>query len=192
MTYRYPPKPCAWCGNEWRAAKRASRTCSAKCAAQLREVEHGKTKGASRREYPPELVERIRELYNSRLSQDQVQAIIGPGYKVERIMKRYNIPRRPPGVALTPKSGDLNPGWKGDKAGYSALHFRVERQRGKPQHCTQCGTTDPAKWYEWANLTGNYADVNDYARMCRSCHRTYDGERRRLTGAPTMPKAATS
>jgi excisionase family DNA binding protein len=64
--------------------------------------------------------------------------------------------------------------WKGDKLTYTRLHARVYELRGKPQHCEQCGTTDPDKRYEWANLTGRYEDTDDYRRMCKSCHRRYD------------------
>jgi hypothetical protein len=64
--------------------------------------------------------------------------------------------------------------WIGDSATYGAFHKRVKAARGAPSACEQCGTSDPSKTYDWANLTGNYQDVNDYARMCRSCHRGYD------------------
>lgn len=63
---------------------------------------------------------------------------------------------------------------------YFALHARVRVARGKPQHCEECGTTDPEKAYDWANLTGNYEDINDYARLCRSCHVRKDGNWRNL------------
>lgn len=39
--------------------------------------------------------------------------------------------------------------------------------------------------FHWANLTGDYADVNDYARMCVPCHRRFDAERRKVTGQNT-------
>ena len=42
--------------------------------------------------------------------------------------------------------------------------------------------------FEWANLTGSYEDIDDYARMCCSCHRSYDAERRAFTGADTIPE----
>lgn len=72
-------------------------------------------------------------------------------------------------------TGDRNGMWKGVAASYFAKHMRVNAIRGRPQRCEQCGTTDPTKTYEWASMTGNYDDVNDYRRMCRSCHRKYDG-----------------
>ena len=44
---------------------------------------------------------------------------------------------------------------------------------GKPFQCSVCGTTN-AKHYDYANLSGRYEDMNDYAPMCRSCHWKYD------------------
>jgi len=73
------------------------------------------------------------------------------------------------------KTREHHPAWKGEDAGYRSLHARVERVRGKADHCERCGLTDPAARYEWANLTGNYADINDYASMCKRCHVRYDG-----------------
>ena len=72
------------------------------------------------------------------------------------------------------QTGSDNPNWKGDKAGYSALHYRVCKARGKPKKCEVCKTTKKNKRYQWANLTGNYSDVNDYKRMCQSCHGKHD------------------
>jgi len=51
--------------------------------------------------------------------------------------------------------------------------------------CQWCETTNGR--FEWANLTGDYTNVNDYDRLCVSCHRYYDAARRRLTGMSTMP-----
>lgn len=72
---------------------------------------------------------------------------------------------------------EQNANWKGDDATYAAFHYRVEAKRGKPHFCSPCGSMDINKVYEWCNLTGNYQDVNDYERMCRSCHRKYDKNR---------------
>lgn len=74
--------------------------------------------------------------------------------------------------------GEKNSTWKGDLAGYEALHKRVRRRRGAPARCSRCGTVDPSKRYEWANLTGKYEDPNDYERMCKMCHQRYDCARR--------------
>lgn len=67
---------------------------------------------------------------------------------------------------------DRHPAWRGDGAGYKAAHDRVYRIRGKAASCVwgcQAGR------YDWANLTGDLLNPDDYAPMCRSCHRRYDG-----------------
>lgn len=66
--------------------------------------------------------------------------------------------------------------YKGDEASYSAFHKRVVAERGKPQLCDECGETEGR--IEWSNLSGNYTDVNDYARLCVSCHKRLDHDRR--------------
>ncbi|HWO64585.1 MAG TPA: hypothetical protein VNO31_31570 [Umezawaea sp.] len=127
---------------------------------------------------PPELVERIRTLYESGLTIRQTADEIGVTVKVlQRIMPRYGITRR---VAKNlNQDGPKNPAWKGDAAKYAALHLRVGTVRGKPKECARCGENNPKRRYEWANLTGDYADVYDYIRMCVSCHRRFDAARRR-------------
>ena len=72
------------------------------------------------------------------------------------------------------QSGPNNDSWRGDNATYAALHYRVQSQRGKADHCEVCGTSDSGKRYEWANMTNNYSDLNDYMRMCCSCHKKHD------------------
>lgn len=67
-----------------------------------------------------------------------------------------------------------HPRWKGDQASYGAFHRRVARVRGKPAACEKCGLADPARRYEWANLTGDYPNPMDYERMCVPCHRAFD------------------
>lgn len=77
---------------------------------------------------------------------------------------------------MTANYGSVNGNWKGNEAGYHALHKRVVVERGKPQLCEQCGQTKGRM--EWCNLSGNYTDINDYARLCNSCHKRLDHERR--------------
>jgi len=67
--------------------------------------------------------------------------------------------------------------WKGDTASYSAFHKRLYKARGRPSLCEDCGSTT-AKRFEWANMSGNYHDLNDYKRLCTSCHRYHDGHSR--------------
>lgn len=108
---------------------------------------------------------------------------IAPAYGVSPqaisdLLRRHGIPARDKGIPGG-RAGSAHPRWKGDDAGYTSLHRRVYALRGQPSHCERCGTTDPARTYHWANLTGNYADPGDYERMCVSCHRRYDNARRR-------------
>lgn len=69
--------------------------------------------------------------------------------------------------------GKNNSSWKGNNADYKALHYRVNNIRGKPSKCEICNTTS-AKRYEWANMSGDYANPYDYKRMCKSCHSKND------------------
>lgn len=95
---------------------------------------------------------------------------------VQTAMRRLGVPVRP--VETRRRSNrDQSYQWKGDSASYDAFHLRVYKERGKPKSCEVCGCHDK-KYYDWANLTGNYSNVNDYKRMCRSCHRKYDISRR--------------
>jgi hypothetical protein len=118
--------------------------------------------------------EMLRTDYNSGMTQIEVAKKHNTTWRViHHLMIEYGVKSRPYGQRGN--KGEKNRMWKGDNAGYSALHFRVEKQRGKPRYCEVCETYD-AKKYEWANLTGHYADVNDYKRMCVRCHQWFDGK----------------
>lgn len=144
--------------------------------------------GAKPKVYPPAMVDAVRRLYGDGRTQLEIATELGTTQKViYNLMRRHEIPCRV--AAKRDQAGAKNHGWKGERAGYQAFHLRVERRRGKPQLCDRCGTTDPSKTYDWANLTGRYDDVNDYARMCRSCHWRFDDKiqniRRAQTGGGT-------
>ena len=66
--------------------------------------------------------------------------------------------------------------WKGDKAGYSAIHIWVNKWKGRPITCEKCGKTDLTnKQIHWANIDHKYRRVlDDYIRLCRKCHCEYD------------------
>lgn len=136
------------------------------------------------REYPVEVVELVRRMYLvDGMTVAEVQRELPAGFKAQRIIERH-IPERRPAVKRN-QAGAANDSWKGDAAGYAALHLRVATNRGKPSLCERCGTTEGR--FEWANLSGNYQDTNDYARMCVTCHRRFDAARRATTGRRTMP-----
>lgn len=144
----------------------------------------GKGSGRKPRECPPEVVAQIVEMYQSGMTVAEIRAVAPKGYRVQTILERHLPKRRP--SAKRNQAGESNHMWAGDAAGYKALHLRVYAKRGAPQSCTRCGT-DAASRYEWANLTGDYQDVNDYQRMCVACHRQFDAARRRATGMRTSP-----
>ena len=84
-------------------------------------------------------------------------------------------------VEANHREGDSHWDWKGDSAGYNAFHMRVYNARGAAsrQHCSRADESCSGR-LEWANLTGNYADIMDFAPMCAGHHRRYDAERRVL------------
>lgn len=121
-------------------------------------------------------IDEVRSLYESGMSMKQ----IGEHFSVNAIvvhknMKRHNVPVRTRGGRVF---GAAHHAWKGDNATYNSMHERLVTRYGRPQKCEVCGTTDPSRRYDWANLTGNYRYVEDYKRMCRSCHRKFDRARR--------------
>lgn len=138
--------------------------------------------GKKPREYPEEIVKLITDWYQEGLTVKEIRAIAPKGYKVQNILQRYLPERR--STAKRNQRGEANHMWKGDNAGYQALHLRVDATRGKPMRCDWCDSTGD-KRYEWANLTGNYTDVWDFVRLCLPCHRTFDAKRRKETGRKT-------
>jgi hypothetical protein len=77
------------------------------------------------------------------------------------------------------KRGARNPRWKGDAAGYSAIHHWRLRNAPKAGRCAECGTAADT---EWANVSGEQrrADPSDWRELCRPCRRRFDASRRRL------------
>ncbi len=139
-------------------------------------------RGAKPKKYDAALVERVADLYGQGMTQLEVAERAGVSRKVVwNLMRRSGIRARA-ARARQPLRGPEHGQWRGDDAGYQALHLRVVAQRGQPLRCQRCGTTDPGVTYDWANLTGAYADPDDYERMCRKCHRTFDGMARDAAG----------
>jgi predicted transcriptional regulator len=125
---------------------------------------------------------RVREMYGRGLTQAEIAEVLGVGQKaVFNFMRRKGIKARI--AAKRNQFGPLNAQWKGDAASYKAFHRRLVSRFGQPSHCEVCGTSDPARHYDWANLTGHYEDLSDYKRMCRSCHWVYDKKELNLRNA---------
>lgn len=116
--------------------------------------------------------ETLEKLYNQGLTQREIGKQYDVCYQtVVAWMKKLGIKSR--GFTHIVKFNTENPNWKGDKAGYASLHYRVSKLKGKPKVCEVCGTDKPDKFYEWA-CVGDYRNMDDYKRMCRSCHRKHD------------------
>jgi len=113
----------------------------------------------------------LSEKYNEGLSYSELAIHFNIGRKIiQNDMKEFGIKAR--GQHARNQKGENNNNWKGDQAGYSALHRRL--YHSQPMKCEECGTSDPSRRYQWASLTGNYSEPSDYKRMCQSCHARYD------------------
>ena len=78
--------------------------------------------------------------------------------------------------------GEKNDNWKGLSISYCHAHVRVNSVRGRPKYCEHCGTRDESSHYDWANLTRRYGDPDDYIRLCKACHQSFDKEAARVYG----------
>jgi hypothetical protein len=182
-----PPteKTCTQCQRPWVTRSLTARTCSPRCRAILREIERP-SPGRPQRDYDPEVVAQITGLYESGLTIREIGVLAPRGVKVQLVVER-NLQERRPAIPRD-QAGGRNGAWKGDDAGYCAFHLRVEAARGKPHRCSCCDTTDPDARYHWANLSGHYEDVYDYARLCARCHIRLDARRRAELGRNTSPR----
>lgn len=161
---------CRRCGRRFRS-KTVATYCSTRC--------HGISRSSG---VDPA---QLRQLYESGLSQREIADQLGVGKStVHRLMQQYDVTPRP--AIKRDQRGEKNAGWKGDAASYNALHGRVIAKLGRACRCETCGSTEEGKRYDWANLTGDYANIGDYRSMCRSCHLRYDNARRRELGADVM------
>ena len=71
------------------------------------------------------------------------------------------------------KMGNKNPMWKGDSAGFHALHMWIKHHKPKPKLCEECKQKPP---FDLTNISQKYKrDVNDYEWLCRGCHMKKDG-----------------
>ena len=177
---------CAVCGEAVPVASRGV-TCSFSCRAKLRE-QRKTTEWRKRREYPADIIEKVRRLYvDQGMTVAEVQAEIGKGYKVQRVMERHQIPTRP--AIKRDQWGEGNAAWRGDALSYGAAHTRVYARRSSASlhPCVDCG--ERAK--DWSYVGGCPREQRDpengcafspdpdrYAARCRKCHHAYDKARR--------------
>ena len=72
-------------------------------------------------------------------------------------------------------SGENSYHWKGNNAGYKAIHVWVNSHKGIPKVCEKCGTTNKETRIEWANKDHKYKrNFDDYFALCCKCHNRYD------------------
>ena len=70
--------------------------------------------------------------------------------------------------------GDKNSNWRGDDAGYNAIHKWVREHKSKPLLCEECGLE---KKLELSNKDHEYQrNLEDYRWLCDKCHYDYDIE----------------
>lgn len=70
--------------------------------------------------------------------------------------------------------GPAHPNWRGDSAGYGAIHAYLARNHPKSGVCEECGSSGQT---DYALIHGReYSrERGDYRELCRGCHRRYDG-----------------
>lgn len=81
------------------------------------------------------------------------------------------------------KFGDeKHPGWKGDEAGYRAIHQWIQRKLGFPRKCEKCGKVKTkGHGIHWANKSRKYKRIkSDWIRLCAKCHGKYDTGHKKL------------
>lgn len=77
------------------------------------------------------------------------------------------------------KKGAEAPNWRGDKAGYRAIHYWITNQLGKPDKCVHCDEAGlSGHKIHWANVSGKYKrEIKDWIRLCVACHKIFDLKR---------------
>ena len=71
------------------------------------------------------------------------------------------------------KFGEESHGWKGDKAGYFAIHNWIRKHKPKKGICEDCKKTCKTEFH---SINEKYTrNINDYRELCNSCHKRTRG-----------------
>lgn len=69
-------------------------------------------------------------------------------------------------------ANEKNTNWKGEQAGYTAIHSWIKRRKPLTGVCLWCRSK---RYTELANLDYEYTrDLDTWAELCAPCHKTYD------------------
>jgi NUMOD3 motif len=119
----------------------------------------------------------------AKMSAARKGSVFTPEHREKLAAAKRGVKQSAETVAKRIMRGERHGNWKGDQAGYEALHAWVRLRLGNPSRCEHCGTTKP-RHYEWANVSGKYKrQLSDWIRLCKPCHSKFDGtpERRGLS-----------
>ena len=159
---------CKVCGGEFNSYNPNPQFCSIRCKAD--------------HQAPYINIPLLKYLYGFGFTQDEIAKMFNVSRKsIYKAMRRYSIKART--AVKRNQYGENNHMWKGSNVRYKAFHKRINNRFGQPQKCEICGTTDKDKSYDWASLMGDYENLDDYKRMCRSCHWKYDKKYLNFKGA---------
>lgn len=87
-----------------------------------------------------------------------------------------------PMIKCPEKANENSCHWTGDNPTIGAVHLWMYRNFGTPFMCDHCGENKKGvRKYDWANISGEYKrDRKDWKRLCRPCHRVFDGHTRKI------------
>jgi hypothetical protein len=107
--------------------------------------------------------------YKNKMSQKDMAGFYGVSLRcIQYQLSKHNIKSKTKGRR---NQRGLNHNLWRTNPSYRTIHKRVELYRGKPNYCDECKTTDYNKKYDWANISGNYLNVDDFRRLCVKCHK---------------------
>lgn len=91
-----------------------------------------------------------------------------------------NISKGKTGKRVPKLQGERCGIWKGDEAGYHALHKWLAYWYPKKGECEMCGRMDGRTYYAFKFHPQRHTRKRqDYKELCASCHKVFDGYSRK-------------